>query len=824
MQDNNTIVAQNLGGIRYSRGKNCYDNEPEQEAVDSFSEFIKAVDEDRSPRKGMAYITAPMSHGPHNHPEKHPDDGHYRLGSHAGPRRYLPLDFDGFESPEVFGNVRDYLGQFSAYIYTTASHTEDAPRARALIELSREVGRTEGIDLGIAFQAQLEAAIGTGKIKFDQSVYRAEQPCYTPGTTSQTWAYTGKPLDVDGCLKGYKPPFNPFASKGGNLSDLDMGVEETPANIAHVGNALAYIPSSVSAGCDRDMYLRVIWGVAATGFSCAETMARDWCQGSPDDFDEAAFERDFNSYDRRAGGIGVGTLFHIAEQFGFAAVTHDVQAAMPGAVTVTDDGWPEPAPIDQPTPDVKSFSVGLLPKSFAAYVEDQAELMQSPPDYVAVPLMVGAAAALGNRMAIAPKELDTSWLVVPVLWGGIVGRPSTMKSPSMSRALAPLSQIETDLATAFETKRQQYATDKVRYEAEYDKAKKEIKNGTVGVMLPPEPEEPQPERLVVNDSTYQKLTEILRNSPRGVLVVRDELVSLLTGLASEGQEGARGFYLEAWNGTGSYRVDRVGRGSYILKNPAVSIVGGIQPGKLQPYIKDAVFGGNSDDGLLQRFQMLVWPDVTKQWNNVDRRPDFDAQMAVDAVFRRLHNIDPVAIGATIDQLGERPAYLHFTTEAQSLFDQFRMKLEVSLRNDAKHPALESHLAKYRSLVPALALVIHLADDGTGPVTKSALEKAIGWSKYLWSHARRVYACVTHSAGFAARALADRIQSGKLESGFTVRAVARNSWQHLTDVDDVRAAIEWLTDAGWLRAHDKPTTEKGGRSTVTYLINPKVMKR
>jgi putative DNA primase/helicase len=268
----------------------------------------------------------------------------------------------------------------------------------------------------------------------------------------------------------------------------------------------------------------------------------------------------------------------------------------------------------------------------------------------------------------------------------------------------------------------------------------------------------------------------------------------------------------------------VGRGSYILKNPAVSIVGGIQPGKLQPYIKAAVFGGNSDDGLSQRFQMLVWPDVPKQWKNVDRRPDFDAQMAVDVVFKRLHNIDPIAIGATIDQFGERPAYLHFTTEAQALFDQFRMKLEVSLRNDAKHPALESHLAKYRSLVPALALVIHLADDGTGPVTKVALEKAIGWSNYLWSHARRVYACVTHSAGFAARALADRIQSGKLESGFTARAVARNSWQHLSDAEDVRAAIEWLTDADWLRPQEKPTTEKGGRSTVTYQVNPKVMNK
>jgi putative DNA primase/helicase len=40
-----------------------------------------------------------------------------------------------------------------------------------------------------------------------------------------------------------------------------------------------------------------------------------------------------------------------------------------------------------------------------------------------------------------------------------------------------------------------------------------------------------------------------------------------------------------------------------------------------------------------------------------------------------------------------------------------MDLEKRLRGDL-HPALESHLAKYRKLVPALALICHLVDGGT----------------------------------------------------------------------------------------------------------------
>ena len=110
----------------------------------------------------------------------------------------------------------------------------------------------------------------------------------------------------------------------------------------------------------------------------------------------------------------------------------------------------------------------------------------------------------------------------------------------------------------------------------------------------------------------------------GVLVVKDELVGLLESLTSEGQEGARAFYLQAWNGNSQYKVDRVGRGSLVIKRLAIWLVGGIQPGKLQTYARQAVQGGNGDDGLLQRFQLIVWPDISPDWENIDRAPDVAA--------------------------------------------------------------------------------------------------------------------------------------------------------------------------------------------------------
>lgn len=201
----------------YSRGTDTFDNAPAQMAADSFSDFAYAVANDTSPRKGLAYICSALSEGAHyEKPTEHLGIAHWRLKSYGLPRRFLAFDFDGFESPEVFHQVCELLRMYNCLIYTTASHTPEAPRARALIELNREIFPEEGEQLGQAAQMQIESVIGIGKIKFDSSVYRATQPIYTPVTTSAIIHHHGAPLDVDNTLASY-----PYIQKAGSKHSVD---------------------------------------------------------------------------------------------------------------------------------------------------------------------------------------------------------------------------------------------------------------------------------------------------------------------------------------------------------------------------------------------------------------------------------------------------------------------------------------------------------------------------------------------------------------------------------------------------------------------------
>ena len=188
----------------YSKGKNKFDNLPAQCSVKTFTEFTKDVLRSVSAEKGQTYVCAAVSAGLHGDQKKYPDKvDHWRQQHLACSRMFLAFDFDGFESPEVWEELREKF-PWKCFFYTTASHTSDAPRARAFVELSREVDHDEGIELGKAAQAFLESMITTGWIEFDDSVYRSTQPVYTPVKGFVFHLVKADVLDVDYVLQWHR--------------------------------------------------------------------------------------------------------------------------------------------------------------------------------------------------------------------------------------------------------------------------------------------------------------------------------------------------------------------------------------------------------------------------------------------------------------------------------------------------------------------------------------------------------------------------------------------------------------------------------------------
>ena len=191
--------------IRYSRGRDKFDNLPEQREAADFGAFEAAFLADRSRKKGQTFFCAPFEVGTHSKPDEYPGEKPWRQGHLAAPRAFLAFDCDGFDTPETFEQVRAYFARYRGFSYTTASHAPDAPRCRIVVALNRAVTREAGETLGLVLQGVVEQEIGAGRIKFDPSVYRGEQPIYTPLHAAVTFHFAGEPVDVDAILATAPP-------------------------------------------------------------------------------------------------------------------------------------------------------------------------------------------------------------------------------------------------------------------------------------------------------------------------------------------------------------------------------------------------------------------------------------------------------------------------------------------------------------------------------------------------------------------------------------------------------------------------------------------
>jgi putative DNA primase/helicase len=263
-------------------------------------------------------------------------------------------------------------------------------------------------------------------------------------------------------------------------------------------------------------------------------------------------------------------------------------------------------------------------------------------------------------------------------------------------------------------------------------------------------------------------------------------------------------------------------------------LGGIQPGRLRSYLVDALKDGPSNDGLIPRFQLLVWPDMPPDWRYTDREPNAAAEEVASRVFCGLAQLD-----------SDNPPRFRFDPEAQQLFIEWLADLETKLRSGLLHDALVSHLSKYRKLMPALALLVELADRAARGsvgfvsstpgefqnfrVSLNHTQQAAAWCDYLESHARRVYSCIVTPQIRAARELASHIKQKHVANKdggfawFTSRDVYRKGWSGLDTPDAVKWAIDILQDAGWLRALPTESGPRGGYPPNRYEVNPGVWK-
>ena len=548
------------------------------------------------------------------------------------------------------------------------------------------------------------------------------------------------------------------------------------------------------------------------------------------------------------GGIGAGSHHQSPEsQWGWAELK---QALDPGFTLAGLDATPAPAatvttatavpdfgplrPLPAAYAPVQPVTHDMLPQRLSDYLFDISDRMSAPVEFAAASAMVVLGSVVGNRVGCFPK-LHDDWHEFPNLWGAVVAPPGHLKSPIINLLLTPLRQLEEQhqryneaaslefeaLATSVETERkalrgQQTAAFKSGDGYDRDTFSKlfEQLDRTLQEARPPV------RSAFTTDSTVVALQVRLQDNPHGLLYWSDELSALLRDIYRKDADRIKDFLLEAWSGKQPLKQDRLSRDSVYIERCCVSVFGGMTPATLEKPIRDAdQFGG---DGFIQRFGLLMIPDAPA-YVPQDRKPDEAAAAwfcgVVLSLHQRAEQMQQAAVGGF--------AGIRFSPDAVDIFEMWRSAhLEILIRDETLPQSLRGHLAKYRKLVPAIALLLlHLFEERSDAISGDMVEQALRWAAVCESHARRAYGAALSAERSSARLLAKRIldrhigwdTTGNAPVPFAVRDVYRNDWSGL-DVDQAKAAVETLIDYGWASLE---TIRTGGRSAYRVIVNPNV---
>lgn len=542
------------------------------------------------------------------------------------------------------------------------------------------------------------------------------------------------------------------------------------------------------------------------------------------EIEESTFQIDLNQYDSTEEVI---------------AFINEAISQLP----VSTDLWQEPKPINTELQPVKPLTSDMLPMDLNIYCLDEARRADNmTPDLIAVCLLTSLGSLIGARVGVKPKQLD-DYLLVPNLWGGIIAPPSSKKSPAIKAGTRHLDHLVLKAKDTYQNAKQEniakglvFKSNEKTLNKSLDKATNEQEKLSIAQqiadMQAEANSEPILKRYFTNDSSPEALAELEKGNPNGILVIRDELVGWLSSLDQNDTDTGRAFYLEGWNGTGSYQFDRIMRGSGFIENHCLSVLGGIQPDKLMSYLEKTI-KGQGNDGLLQRFQLLIFPDLL-QWEYVDQAINKEARGAVFSLFEAIDQLteyELVRLGAKpTDEFNSRP-YFRFSVEAQQCYKQWSERINGEVIPNEEHSIIQEHLTKYGKLMPSLALIFHIIDcvqvgSHLGGISIKCTEMAIQWCEYLESHARRIYGLVLQSSMIKAKELIKKLTALKLEDkwraeGFSARDVHRKNWKSLTDIDSVNDVLDILVEHYWLSVKDIESTVKGGRPTKLYKVNPKI---
>ena len=453
-------------------------------------------------------------------------------------------------------------------------------------------------------------------------------------------------------------------------------------------------------------------------------------------------------------------------------------------VADSGDQWGTPVPLAT-TFDAPEFPLWALPKAIAEHARQVARELQVAVD---LPAQLGLAAlsiAVAGRIRV--QIIAGGWTEPVNIYVVIALPPGAGKSPAVTKMLAPIEAFEARIRPAVEAQREHVEQHRRMVEKQLRKAEDKNDKLEAGILLDEYQslKVPVVPRLIADDATPEALTQLLHDQGGRLALVSTEggPFDIMAGRYSE--RANLDVYLKAWGGDG-IRVDRIGRPSITINQPALTVALTVQPSVIQALAANGEFTGK---GLTARFMYAVPTDF------VGRR-DYLSTYACDPVTTAAYDTHFERLLARYHGPGDT-ATITYTPDATLRFRQWQQGLEDRRSPLGDLRPMAEWTTKMETSTARTAGLLAVA-EGADRVDVDIVERAIAIGEYWLAHAALVHDMwdADVDLGNAKAVLAFLLERGFDE--FTPRDVYGSLRKRFPRAEDLHAPLTILTDREWIR--------------------------
>jgi len=238
-----------------------------------------------------------------------------------------------------------------------------------------------------------------------------------------------------------------------------------------------------------------------------------------------------------------------------------------------------------------SFPTFIFPSPFKEFIEAGAKSFGCDEAFFAIPMLALLSAIVGNSKTI---NIAGNWNEKANLYLALIAEPGSMKTPIANCIKKFIIPIMNDLISKNDIEEKRFEHDTIKYKIELDLYKLAIKKGE-NFIQPEKPNKLTMYDFFVEDITAEALSERLFYNPSGILLFKDELVSLINSFNQYkgGQGNDKQFYLSAWSGSITATARKRTKTTFTEKQ-YLTLYGAIPPDQLH------IFTKQENDGFIDR--------------------------------------------------------------------------------------------------------------------------------------------------------------------------------------------------------------------------------